>query len=133
MVDISAYFCNKVIREHQKNQYSVAAENAINNVVHVCCFNQLQCAGHMPKEQANRQPSPASNVYALGCLVFFVLTGRMPAQFASEKLRTSFEREIGVTPKMSKLLQCLLEPVAEDRPTASQVRSVKLWIILPVN
>jgi serine/threonine protein kinase len=102
--------------------------------VDVSYGGQLSCAGHVPEEQSFIQASPASNVYALGCLVLFVLTGRMPAQFASEELRKSFERQIGVTPKMSKLLQCLLEPVAENRPTASQVRSVaRIGFFIPVN
>lgn len=76
----------------------------------------------MPAEQFNGQASPASDMYAVGGVLLFLLSGRTPGQFASERLRVSFEREIEVAPKLSKLLQALLEPIAEDRPTASQVR-----------
>jgi serine/threonine protein kinase len=99
----------------------VAVDNAMNASVHLCCCEQLSHAGHFPEHRAYKQAAPASSMYAFGCLLFFVLTGRMPEQFASEKLRTSFVRDIGLTPKMSKLLQCLLDPVAENRPNASQV------------
>jgi serine/threonine protein kinase len=113
-------------------KHSLAAENAIKTSVHLCCCEQLSYAGHVPKEQAYRQTSPASNMYALGCLLFFALTGRKPARFANEELRASFERDIGVTLKMSKFLQCLLEPVAENRPSASQVWSKELCLHLHV-
>jgi serine/threonine protein kinase len=113
-------------------KHSFAAENAMKTSVHLCCCEQLSYAGQVPQEQAYRQTSPASNMYALGCLLFFALTGRKPARFANEELRASFERDIGVNPKMSKLLQCLLEPVAENRPTASQVWSQEFCLHLHV-
>lgn len=78
-------------------------------------------AGYMPPEQFAGAASPASDLYALGGVLLFLLSGRTPGQFKSERLRVSFEREVEVRPRLSALLSALLDPIAEDRPTASQV------------
>lgn len=78
-------------------------------------------AGYMPPEQFAGAASPASDLYALGGVLLFLLSGRTPGQFKSERLRVSFEREVEVGARMSALLAALLDPIAEDRPTASQV------------
>lgn len=81
-------------------------------------------AGYMPPEQFAGAASPASDLYALGGVLLFLLSGRTPGQFKSERLRVSFEREVEVGPRMSALLGALLDPIAEDRPTASQVSAL---------
>ena len=79
-------------------------------------------AGYMPPEQFGGAATPASDLYALGGVLLFLLSGRAPAAFGSERLRVAWEAQVDVEGRLRQLLRGLLEPIAEDRVTAAQVR-----------
>jgi eukaryotic-like serine/threonine-protein kinase len=78
-------------------------------------------AGYMPPEQFGGAATVASDLYALGGVLLFLLSGRSPGSFGSERLRVAWEKEVQVNGRLRKLLKGLLEPMAEDRITAAQV------------
>ena len=78
-------------------------------------------AGYMPPEQFGGAATPASDLYALGAVLLFLLSGRPPSSFPNERLRVAWERDVDVSGPLRTLLRGLLEPIAEDRITAAQV------------
>lgn len=69
---------------------------------------------YMAPEQFRGVATPSSDLYALGGTLLFLLSGRPPSAFPQERLRIDFS-SITVGPRLSFLLQGMLEPVAEDR------------------
>lgn len=70
--------------------------------------------GYMAPEQFRGVATPASDLYALGGTLLFLLSGRPPSAFPQERLRIDFSNVV-VGPRLSLLLEGLLEPVPEDR------------------
>jgi serine/threonine protein kinase len=95
-------------------QEAVTAEDSIGSTV-------VGTAGYMPPEQFGGAATAASDLYALGGVVLFLLSGRTPASFPNERLRVAWERDVEVSGPLRRLLQAVLEPIAEDRVTVSQV------------
>ena len=79
-------------------------------------------AGFTPPEQFGGAASAASDMYALGGVVLYLLSGRSPGSFGSARLRVAWEDKVEVTGPLQALLRGALEPIAEDRPTARQAR-----------
>jgi eukaryotic-like serine/threonine-protein kinase len=78
-------------------------------------------AGYTPPEQFGGGASTASDMYALGGVVLFLLSGKPPGAFGAARLRVAWEKQVDVSGPLRKLLQGTLEPIAEDRITAQQV------------
>jgi hypothetical protein len=76
--------------------------------------------GYMAPEQFRGSAQPASDLYGLGGVLLYLLSGKAPHQFPQNRLRVEFEDLIEVGPQLSKLLEGLLEPIIEDRLTASE-------------
>ena len=79
-------------------------------------------AGFTPPEQFGGAASAASDMYALGGVVLYLLSGRSPGSFGSARLRVAWEDKVQVTGPLRALLRGALEPIAEDRPTAREAR-----------
>lgn len=79
--------------------------------------------GYMSPESFRGAAQPASDVYSVGATMLFLLTGRPPSAFPVDRMRIDFS-SAELSSKMRRLLEGLLEPVAEDRLTASEALSV---------
>ena len=71
--------------------------------------------GYVPLEQFNGRAVPASDYYALGATLLFMLSHRHPADFETENLKPLFHESIKLSPQLTRLLDGLLEPSVEKR------------------
>ena len=77
--------------------------------------------GYMAPEQFLGQAVPATDLYALGATVLFLLTHRSPADLPTERLKISFRSRIQISEGFADWLEKMLEPDAEDRfPSAKE-------------
>lgn len=77
--------------------------------------------GYMAPEQFRGAAQPASDLYALGATLLFLLSGQPPFAFPQERMRIDWHSSFKApSPLWTQLLDGLLEPVAEDRLTAEQ-------------
>ncbi|GFH07488.1 protein kinase domain-containing protein, partial [Haematococcus lacustris] len=77
--------------------------------------------GYMAPEQFRGAAQPASDLYALGATLLFLLSGQPPFAFPQERMRIDWLSSFKApSPLWTQLLDGLLEPVAEDRLTAEQ-------------
>ncbi len=71
--------------------------------------------GYTPPEQFLGHPTPASDLYALGATLIFLLSRRHPSSLPIERNRLQFEPYINVQPRFLRILQKLLAPEVESR------------------
>eukprot|EP00775_Hariotina_reticulata_P004132 gene4130-4379_t len=71
--------------------------------------------GYMAPEQFRGQATPASDLYALGATLLYLVSGQPPGAFPQQRMRIAYRDRITVGPQLSELLDGLLEPLAEDR------------------
>ncbi len=71
--------------------------------------------GYIPFEQFNGQAVPASDYYALGATLLYMLTHRHPSEFPTDDLKPHFEPFLHSSAVMTRLLNGLLEPAAKKR------------------
>lgn len=78
--------------------------------------------GYMAPEQFQNRAGPQSDLYALGCTILFLLSGRPPSSFPQKRLRVDFRGAVTVSEPLALVLEQLLEPAVEDRfQSAGQV------------
>ena len=73
-------------------------------------------------EQFSGSAGPATDLYGLGAVMLYLLSAQHPNQFPQERLKIDFSDSITVSSFMSDILEGLLEPAAEDRPSIEEVR-----------
>ncbi len=71
--------------------------------------------GYMPPEQFRGQAQPATDLYALGATLLFLLSHKDPADFPEKKLHIDFRSDLAISPELADWLEGLLEPIIEDR------------------
>jgi len=71
--------------------------------------------GYMPPEQFRGQVFFASDLYALGATLVFLLTHRSPADLPQCRMKIDFRSRVQISPEFADWLEKILEPVAEDR------------------
>lgn len=71
--------------------------------------------GYVPFEQFSGQAVPASDYYALGATLLFMLTHRHPSEFPSEGFKPQFDSFLHASPAVIRLLEGLLEPSVKER------------------
>ncbi len=71
--------------------------------------------GYMAPEQFRGQAVPATDLYALGATILFLLTHRSPSELPQERLRYNFRSKIQVSEQFSDWLQKMVEPEIETR------------------
>jgi predicted Zn finger-like uncharacterized protein len=72
-------------------------------------------SGYVPFEQFSGQTVPASDYYALGATLLYMLTHRHPADFDTENLKPLFHPFLQASPNVILLLEGLLEPDIKQR------------------
>lgn len=71
--------------------------------------------GYMAPEQFRSQAVPATDLYALGATILFILTHRSPSELPQERLRYNFRSKIQVSEQFADWLQKMVEPEIESR------------------
>ncbi len=81
--------------------------------------------GYVPFEQFSGQGVPASDYYALGATLLYMLTHQHPSEFPTDDLKPQFEPFLHSSPIMANLLHGLLEPSVKKRITSlEQIREI---------
>lgn len=76
--------------------------------------------GYMAPEQFRGAATPASDLYALGGTLLYLVSGQPPFAFPQERMQIAYKDKITVGPQLGELLDGLLEAVSEDRLTAQE-------------
>lgn len=71
--------------------------------------------GYMPLEQIEGRAVPASDLYALGATLVFLLCSQPPADLPKKGLRPDFRQAAQLSPAFAKILDKLLEPEVAKR------------------
>lgn len=74
-------------------------------------------AGYVPTEQLAGRAVPASDLYALGATLVFLLSRRPPSELPFERMRMAFRQVTNTSEEFAEFLDRLLAPAPEDRPT----------------
>ncbi len=75
--------------------------------------------GYMPLEQFGGKTVPASDLYALGATLIYLLTARNPADLAQTGSRIAFEKSVSISSDFQNWIRCLVEPSVADRPQSA--------------
>ncbi|MBN2440962.1 MAG: serine/threonine protein kinase [Spirochaetales bacterium] len=73
--------------------------------------------GYMPQEQLYGKIKPASDMYALGATIVFILTGKEPSEFELKNMRLDYHPEVAVSRKLTSVLDKMLDPDYNKRLT----------------
>ena len=71
--------------------------------------------GYMPPEQYSSQVKPATDIYALGATLLFLVTHRAPDELPQNRLKIEFRDRVNLSPELAEVLEKMLEPFIEDR------------------
>ncbi|MBE9040957.1 serine/threonine protein kinase [Oscillatoriales cyanobacterium LEGE 11467] len=71
--------------------------------------------GYMPPEQFFGQVGAASDLYSLGAMLLFLLTGESPADLPQRRMKLKFRDRIDVSTEFADWLEKMLEPAVEER------------------
>jgi serine/threonine protein kinase len=78
-------------------------------------FTVVGTYGYSPIEQFGGRAVPASDLYALGATLIYLLTGTVPANLPQRNLQIQFADLVSSSPSMVYWLQQLSEPALERR------------------
>jgi serine/threonine protein kinase/ankyrin repeat protein len=76
--------------------------------------------GYMAPEQFRGQAVPATDLFALGATLLFLLTHRHPADLPHDRLRINFRSHLQVSDTFADWLEKMLEPDTDDRFASAQ-------------
>ena len=76
--------------------------------------------GYIPFEQFSGQASPASDYYALGGTLLYMLTHCHPSDFPAEGLKLTLPSSLQTSPNIHRLLERLLEPDVKKRAASPE-------------
>ncbi|DBA82766.1 hypothetical protein WJX77_011526 [Trebouxia sp. C0004] len=76
--------------------------------------------GYMAPEQFRGAAQPASDLYALGGTLLYLLSGKPPSAFPQDRLHIDFSQEVSIGHHLATVVDGLLEPLVEDRLSAAE-------------
>jgi len=71
--------------------------------------------GYMPREQFRGDVKPASDLYALGATLLFLLTSRSPIELPQRRMKIDFRSSVSISDDFAYWLEKMLSPAIEDR------------------
>ncbi len=71
--------------------------------------------GYMPPEQLFGKSTPASDLYALGATIIFLLTKKEPSEFELDKMKLAYHPYVQIPVGLRNLIDRLIEPDAKQR------------------
>jgi serine/threonine protein kinase len=77
--------------------------------------------GYMPPEQFRGKSVAATDLYALGATILFLLTGRSPSDLPEIKFKISFRNAVNISPQFADWLDKMIEPAIEDRFSSARI------------
>ncbi|PPT05853.1 serine/threonine protein kinase [Geitlerinema sp. FC II] len=82
--------------------------------------------GYMPPEQFRSETHCASDLYALGATLVYLLTGKSPDELPQKRLKIDFRSATNLSPQFADWLESLLEPAIEDRCQSAAIALANL-------
>lgn len=76
--------------------------------------------GYMAPEQLRGEASPASDLYAVGMVAVFLLSGREPATLLDADHTVRWEQAVSVDPPVLEWLRRMTHPRADERPASAK-------------
>lgn len=106
-----------IIRTAKGSIYLInfGAANSINNHFNYSGSNFVGTLGYVPPEQFQGKVAVASDLYSLGCVVWFLLTKKSPQNFPSNELQLHLQSNAKLSRDLLNWLRKILQPRIEDR------------------
>ncbi|MGM3304755.1 serine/threonine protein kinase [Anabaena sp. WFMT] len=76
--------------------------------------------GYMPPEQFSGKATPASDLYALGATLIYLITGQHPADLPQQDLVIKFEEAANISPGFSSWLRKMTQPMTSRRLASAE-------------
>jgi serine/threonine protein kinase len=88
---------------------------SVQTVVHSGTRTVVGTYGYMPPEQFGGRTIPASDLYALGTTLIYLVTGQHPDELPQREMRILFEDRVNLSPNLVDWLKWLTEPSLDLR------------------